>query len=183
LYGKWCPETLPLLEKTDQVKRHKTFEFKAVYFMLQNLMSSRLDIQTVFSNFSPLGLFYLDIYPADLDVIFKNGQIQVYQFDGHYAHGCDTCLPSSSHTFAHGQTHEQVRFKTKQRNQVFKDWASAINFNNDTSQNLMQYFVVFDCHSQGYSTWSLYKGFQTDPVLLQLVSAYKMVIRCGGGNS
>ncbi len=29
-------ETLPLLEKADLVKRHKTFEFKAVYFTLQH---------------------------------------------------------------------------------------------------------------------------------------------------
>ena len=175
-------EISPLLEKTDLVKRHKTFEFKAVYFTLRKLMSSRSDIQTVFSNFSPLGLFCLDNYPADLVVIFKNGQIQIYQFDGHFVHGCDTCVPSSSHRFVHGQTHEQVRFKTEQRNKVFEDWASVINFNNDAIPNLVQYFVVSDCHSLGYSTWSLNKSFQTDPVLSQLISAYKTVGECNGGN-
>jgi hypothetical protein len=70
-----------VLVKTDSVRRHKTFEFKAVYFTLQTLMASRSDIRTVFSNFSPLGLFCLDNYPANLVAIFENEQIQIYQFD------------------------------------------------------------------------------------------------------
>jgi len=174
----------PLLEKTDLVKRHKTFEFKAVYFTLRNLMSFRSDILTVFSNFAPLGLFYLDNYPADLVVVFKNGQIQVYQFDGYFVHGCDSCLPSSSSSslppkFVRGQTHEQVRSKTNQRDQAFINWASLIN---DQDPGRVEYFVVSDCHSKGYSTWSLDKAFQTDPILSELVSAYKTVSGCGGGN-
>jgi hypothetical protein len=49
------------------------------------------NICTVYSNFSPSGLFYLDKYPADLVVIFDNGQMQVYQFDSHFVHGCNIC--------------------------------------------------------------------------------------------
>jgi hypothetical protein len=44
-----------VLEKTDPVQRHKSFEFKAVYFMLRNLMSLLDDIKIVYSNFSPFG--------------------------------------------------------------------------------------------------------------------------------
>ncbi len=65
-----------LLIKTDVVRRHQTFKFKAVYFKLQKLMLSSLaasaaadddlldarphPICTVFGNFSPSGLFHLD---------------------------------------------------------------------------------------------------------------------------
>ena len=167
------------LDKTDPVRRHKTFEFKAVYFTLKTLMSLRSDIRTVFSNFSPSGLFYLDKYPADLAVAFSNGQVQVFQFDGHFVHGCDVCPLSSRARFVNNQTHEQVRWKTKQRDRVFGDWVSAVNAAaaaSDASPRA-EYFVISDCHSEGYSSWSLDMAFETDPVLQQLVSSYETV--CG----
>ena len=46
-----------VLVKTGNVKEHKLFELKTVYFMLLMLMSFWPDIKTVFSNFSPLGCF------------------------------------------------------------------------------------------------------------------------------
>ena len=170
-----------VLEKTDPVGRHKSFEFKAVYFTLRTLMSSRDDIQTVYSNFSPLGLFSLDKYPADLTVVFKNGQIQVYQFDGHFVHGCDTCLAlSASETaasrrkkYAHGQTHEQVRAKTNQRDKVFEEWALSLNAAGTATR--VEYFVVSDCHTNGYSSRSLDEAFQRDPVLRALILPYETV--------
>jgi hypothetical protein len=87
----------PMLIKTDVVRRHQTFEFKAVFFTLRKLMSptdddddeaahpffkglvplkrfqtNPLNICTVYSNFSPSGLFYLDKYRAsDLGQIFS----------------------------------------------------------------------------------------------------------------
>jgi len=171
-----------VLEKTDPVRRHKSFEFKAVYFTLRTLMSSRDDIQTVYSNFSPLGLFSLDKYPADLTVVFKNGQIQVYQFDGHFVHGCDTCLALSAASetaasrrkkYAHGQTHEQVRAKTNQRDKVFEEWALSLNAAGTATR--VEYFVVSDCHTNGYSSRSLDEAFQRDPVLRALILPYETV--------
>ena len=87
----------PILIKTDVVRRHQTFEFKAVYFTLRKLMSPTDDdddeaaypffkglvplkhfqtnprnICTVYSNFSLSGLFYLYKYRAsDLGQIFS----------------------------------------------------------------------------------------------------------------
>jgi len=173
-----------VLEKTDPVRRHKTFEFRAVYFTLRRLAMSRPDIRTVFSNFSPSGLFYLDKYPADLVVVFGNGQIQVYQFDGHFVHGCDLC-PSVSmqgRRFANGQTHEEVRLKTKRRDLAFEEWASCLNavaVDSSSSPPLpkVEYCVISDCHSVGYSSWGLDWAFETDPVLQQLVVSYETV--CG----
>jgi len=175
-----------VLEKTDPVRRHKSFEFKAVYFTLRNLMLLRDDIKTVYSNFSPLGLFSLDKYPADLTVIFANGQIHVYQFDGHFVHGCEVCLATSTSSetavstsrrkkYAHGQTHEQVRVKTNQRDKVFKEWASLLNASGGTAAARVEYFVVSDCHTKGYSSWSLNKAFQKDPVLRALILPYETV--------
>ncbi len=151
--------------------------------MLRNLMSFLSDTQTVFSNFSLLGLFYLDKYPADLVIVFKNGQIQIYQFGRNFVQGCDICLSplsASLHKFVCGQTHEQVCSKTNQCDKVFGDWASSIN---GTDPCRVEYFVVSDCSSKGHLTWSLDKAFQMDPVWSELVSAYKTVSRCGGRNS
>ncbi len=58
------PEDSWWLEKTDTYIRHKSFEFKGVYYTLANLSDSD-DIRTVYSNFSPMGLFYMEKYPAD----------------------------------------------------------------------------------------------------------------------
>ena len=167
----------PLI-KTDVVRRHQTFEFKAVYFTLRKLMSQTDDgIRTVYSNFSPSGLFHLDQYPADLVVIFDKGPMKVYQFDGHFVHGCDVCASSTTRWrkfFAHGQTHEEVRAKTIRRDGIFREWASSLN---SSSSSVVEYAVISDCHSPGYSPWSLDKAFQTDPVLAQLVTSYQTVGR------
>jgi len=198
-----------VLVKTDPVRRHKTFEFEAVYFTLQTLMASRSDICTVYSNCSPLGLFCLDNYPADLVVIFENGQIQIYQVDEYFVHGCDVCwltllpssLSSSSSPFpkkiVQGQTHQHVRWKTNQCDQIFWEWVSSLNDSDSgdfapsvsgsgTSDKLDRvsgpragYFVVSDCHLKGYLPWSLDKVFQTDPVMSKLVSAYQKVSEYG----
>jgi Pyruvate/2-oxoacid:ferredoxin oxidoreductase delta subunit len=58
-------------------------------------MFSWSKIQMVYSNFSPMGIFYLKRYLADLVIIFKNGKVMVYQFDSNFCHGCDICLPGN----------------------------------------------------------------------------------------
>jgi len=189
-------DAVPVLEKTDPIWRHKTFEFKAVYFTLRRLGStSRSDIRTVFSNFSPSGLFLLDKYPADLVVVFENGDIKVFQFDGHFVHGCDLCSnqPTSSSSssqmkFANGQTHEEVRQKTRRRDRAFEQWAFALNATAAAAAAVaggsflspkVEYHVITDCHSLDYSSRGLDKAFETDSVLRQLVVSYETV---GGEN-
>jgi hypothetical protein len=121
-----------------------------------------------------------------LTVIFENGQIHIYQFDGHFVHGCDVCLATSASSettisasrrkkYAHGQTHEQVRAKTNQRDNVFEEWASLLNASGGTAAARVEYFVVSDCHTEGYSSWSLDKAFQKDPVLRALILPYETV--------
>lgn len=146
------------------------------------------NICTVYSNFSLSGLFYLDKYPADLVVIFDNGQMQVYQFDSHFVHGCNICaslLPMWWRKFANGQTHKQVCLKTLQCNKTFGEWVSSLNMvttmtNVAAAANAVhwvEYVVISNCHFPGYSPWGLDKAFQTDPVLAQLEVSYQMI--CG----
>jgi len=104
--------------------------------------------------------------------------MKVYQFDGHFVHGCDVCASSTTRWrkfFAHGQTHEEVRAKTIRRDGIFREWASSLN--SSSSSSVVEYAVISDCHSPGYSPWSLDKAFQTDPVLAQLVTCYQTVGR------
>jgi hypothetical protein len=103
--------------------------------------------------------------------------MQVYQFYGHFVHGCDVCtsLTRWRRKFANGQTHEEVRAKTLQRDKIFLEWASSLN--SSLSSSSVEYVVISDCHSPGYLPWSLDKTFQTDPVLAQLVTSYQTVGR------
>jgi len=69
------PQGSLVLSKTDTYIRHKSFEFKAVYYMLCQIKAQHPNIRTVYSNFSPMGLFYVDKYPADLVIIYNVGDL------------------------------------------------------------------------------------------------------------
>ncbi len=107
-----------MLSKTDTYIRHKLFEFRAVYYTLANLQPQRTNIHSVYSNFSPMGLFYVDKYLADLVIIYNDGSKEIYQFDGHYVHSCGQgCVQKH---YVNGQTQDQVRAKTEKRDAVFE---------------------------------------------------------------
>ena len=188
-------DAVPVLEKMDPIRRHKTFEFKAVYFTLRNLaLMSRSVIRTVLSNFSPSGLFFLDKHPADQVVVFEDGHIKVYQFDGHFVHGCDLC--SIQHTpsslpprFANGQMLDEVCWKTCQRDLSFEEWVLCLNAmaaataaanGGSLLSPKVEYHVITDCHSVNYSLQGLDKAFEIDPVLRQLIVSYETVWRENG---
>jgi hypothetical protein len=138
------PQGSLVLSKTDTYIRHKSFEFKAVYYMLCQIKAQHPNICTVYSNFSPMGLFYVDKYPADLVIIYNDGDIDIYQFDGHYVHGCGQgCVQKR---YVNGQTHDQVSAKTEKRDAIFKQWIGTRH---------SRYIVISDCHTPGYAPWSL----------------------------
>ena len=59
------------LSKTDTYVRHKSFEFRAAYYTLANLQANQYaNIRTIYSNFLPMGLFYVDKYPANPVIIY-----------------------------------------------------------------------------------------------------------------
>jgi hypothetical protein len=159
-----------VLSKTDTYARHKSFEFRAVYYTLAHLQPQHANIRTVYSNFSPMGLFYVDKYPADLVIVYNDGSIDLYQFDGHYVHGCGQGC-ARKQRYVDGQTHDQVRAKTEKRDAAFEQWMRGQR----QSGGGRRYIVVSDCHTPGYAPWSLEKSFKDLPELAQLVKGYQLV--------
>jgi hypothetical protein len=112
-----------------------------------------------------MGLFYVDKYPADLVIIYNNEDIAIYQFDGHYVHGCTQgCVQKR---YVNNQTHHQVRAKTEKRDAVFEQWIG--------SHRGARYIVISDYHTAGYTPWSLEKSFRTHPKLAHLIKGYQLV--------
>ncbi len=143
-----------VLSKTDTYVRHKLFEFRAVYYTLANLQANQhVNIHTVYSNFSPMGLFYVDKYPADVDIIYNDGSIDIYQFDGHYVHGWGQGC-AQKQCYIDGQTHDQVRAKTEKRDAIFEQWIGTQGGGGGGGGH---YIVISDCHTPGYAPWSLEK--------------------------
>ena len=160
------------LVKLDLKTRHKSFEYRAVYKVLHDLAKHKgVVIRAVYSNYSPLGLFCLGPYPIDLAVITSEGRLLLYQMDGLWAHGCPIC-PDQPYLFANGQTLEQVREKTNQRDKVTKTWIDAINA--AVGYPMIDYTIIYDCHTPGFTTEALAYFFQSVPELAQLVQGYQV---------
>jgi len=70
------------LVRCDKLLRHTTFEFLAVYYTIDLLKKQNYQIQTCYSNFHQTGIFSVGNYPLDLVVIFQDGTLHLYQFDG-----------------------------------------------------------------------------------------------------
>jgi len=155
--------------------RHRSFEFRAVYKTILDLVQKEEgSIRTVYSNFSPFGLFCLGPYPIDLAIVTEKGQLLLYQMDGAYCHGCPTCPPRSR--YLNGQTHQQVREKTDKRDAVTRNWMDQIN-------SSIKYTVIQDCCTPGYSSIALGATFKTEPELAKLVKGYHVTDELNNGCS
>jgi hypothetical protein len=153
-----------LLVRCDPVARHRTFEFKSVYYTLFKLLnessSSSSPIRSVYSNFHQLGVFYVGKFPLDLVVVYSDGRMQMYNFDGNFAHGCPSC-PALSMSYTGFQTREQVEKKTTDRDAFLRQWISGLAH--------ISYTVLTDCHDADYTQWALDHAFGTVPELIELV--------------
>lgn len=156
------------MERLDIIgRRHRSFEFRAVYKTILDLVQKEHgSIRTVYSNFSPFGLFCLGPYPIDLAIITNHGQLLLFQMDGAYCHGCPIC-PARSR-YLNGQTHEQVREMTNKRDVTTRYWMDQIN----AKASLIQYTIIQDCCTPGYSSTSLEATFKTVPELANLIKGY-----------
>jgi hypothetical protein len=130
-----------------------------------------------------MGVFTLGKYNLDLAIVTDEGQLLLLNFDGRHAHSCDVCLPlSDHHKFVHGQTHEQLRAKSNQRDSDILAWVNGVNAGFVASggvANTVSYAVIHDCHTPGYTTSSLAAAFATEPALMKLVQGYKMIDQLG----
>ena len=160
------------LWKIDKKARHKSFEFRAIYKVLRDLIKRQnIRIRSVYSNFSPLGLFYLGSYPIDLAIVTEEGNLLLYQFDGQWTHGCPIC-PDQPQVFVNSQSYYEVRQKTNQRDQDTQTWMNAIN--TATGCSLIQYTIIYDCHTPGYSIQALDYYYNWCPDLAQIVQGYQV---------
>jgi hypothetical protein len=182
-FGKINPSN-SCLERLDKKSRHKTFEFRAVYKTLHDLKyKQNVAIRSVYSNFSPLGIFYVGPYPIDLVVISEEGQVLLYQMDGQWIHGCPKCNPLER--YVENRTHEQVRQKTLKRDGHIQAWAHSINVKNyhkSSSQNFqfrVKYKVIQDCHSDEYIPASLEYQFYNTPNLAKTIQGYHVMDSLG----
>lgn len=151
--------------------RHCSFEFRAVYKTLVELHKKGILIRSVYSNFSPRGVFCLGPYPMDLAIVTHQGQLLLYQMDGAYVHGCPACPPLKR--YVNGQTHEQVRELTQKRDDLTQSWITKVN--RELKQiPLIQYHVIRDCCTPQYDCKSLKAAFKSEPRLKQLVKGYNI---------
>lgn len=76
------------LVRCDKLLRHTTFEFLSVFYTIDMLVTRGCQIQTCYSNYHQTGIFSIGNYPLDLAIVFQDGTVQLYQFDGQVCYTC-----------------------------------------------------------------------------------------------
>ena len=174
----------PILKRLDARARHKSFEFRAVYKIIDKLTRKNQEkVRSIYHNYSPMGVFTLGKYNLDLAIVTESGKLLLLNMDGRHAHSCDTCPPmSENHRFVNGQTHAQLRAKSDQRDKDIMAWVNAFNAGSVVcggDSDAVSYVVIHDCHTPGYTTASLANAFATEPALMKLVQGYKVTDQLG----
>lgn len=165
-----------VLYRTDTLNRTNTFEFRGCMYLLYNLTQVMgLPVRSVYSNFSPLGLFYIDKYPIDLVVVLDNQTRDTFviQYDGQFTHGCSGACPPLNR-YANDATHSQLVERTNIRNQVTNAWIEDENQTNGGLQRFF-YFIFTDCHDAEFRPGALSSAFTNIPQLRELTVAYKQL--------
>lgn len=153
--------------------RHRTFEFRAVMYTLYKwTVLENLNVVSVFSNFSPLGIMKIGPYPLDLVAILNDGSIKMLQVDGHFIHGdynnpqCPGVDLHQEQRYIGGANRCDVEAKTKLRDETILNWMIACSgLPAGTS-----YTVVTDCCHDEYRPEKLARDFQQIPQLYALIS-------------
>ena len=160
-----------LLARTDRIQRTNSFEYKSCMMLLHMIAKAGLEITSVYSNFSPLGLFYVKKCPADLVVVAGNGVTYVVQFDGRFAHGCPECRLAGTVLSRYANDCAEVALieKTNLRDEIFQSWLEVENSKGGPEY---QYSVIRDCHTPNYTVPQLEKIFRETPELNKLREPY-----------
>lgn len=164
-----------VLQLSEPYARHNSFEFLSVYYTLHILTKSKKAIKTVYSNFHLAGSFLIGNYPLDLAVVFSNGDISLYQFDGAYAHGCRKGCWLANKSFVRDRAREELEQESEKRDQAIGAWAREVN-----KSNIFQvsYTVISDCHNVKYTVKSLKQYFSQFPILDNLIQNYPTQKTC-----
>ena len=158
-----------VLERTDALSRHKSFEFLAVYYTLKQMQLSGKTLLHVYSNFHVLGIFQIGPYPLDLAVVVEGGSLELFQFDGEFAHGCKKC--DNLDRFVGNKSKEKVLDDTAKRDKFLRDWADSVKAAHG-GVGLVNYTVITDCHDTEYSKSALWTFYESDDLLFPLVRDY-----------
>ena len=176
----------------DQRKRSETFEFQMTYYVIHRVSqylencAKKYQIQCVFHNYSPFGLFYVGKYPLDLVITLQNGYAFFFQFDGQFAHSCKKgCKPLPY--YVNNMLAETLQECTEQRDNDIRaflhDWQNCLS--SDHHPYKFIYSVITNCHG-----WDNPKGeklffsvdpnlvkhtFATQPKLRRLVQPYQLL--------
>jgi hypothetical protein len=161
-------ESQNTLKCIEPIARHHTFEFLSVYYTCWTFYQKNISIRTVFSNFHQNGLFTINKYILDLAIITNDGVLFLYQFDGHYVHGCRQGC-SSLKSYVNQQSRQQVEEKTLKRDHVILEW---VNQTNNLKPNSVHYFVIANCHDKHYSLKELKNKFYSEPLLSSIIKGY-----------
>ena len=148
-------------------KRYTTFEYRATMYTIYKLsMMQDCDIQSVFSNYSPLGLVYIGKHALDLVVILKDGFVKMYQFDGHFCHGDYRHKECPTMSFyANGRSRQECERQTMERDETILNWML-----NAGSVISCSYEVITDCCDREYFSDNLQKAFFIYHSLADLIS-------------
>ena len=165
------------LELTDRF-RHRRFEFRGTFKLIRDLQAQGADILAVYSNYHPLGLFYLGKHAVDLCVITRNSGHLLVQFDHVYSHGCRQGCPGTP-SYASFKTRCQLEEETLARDRSVEVWVERVNaFPRERAccpslVGSYRYLVVSECHSPGYSSRELDRAFAEGQPLHYLVAPYE----------
>ena len=165
------------LELSDRF-RHRRFEFRGTFKLIHDLQEQGGDIVAVYSNYHPLGLFYLGKYAVDLCLVTRNLGHLLVQFDHLYSHGCPQgCLGINS--YASNKTRRELEEETQARDTTIEAWverANAFSQEQHCCPSLAgnyRYLVVSECHTPGYSSRELDRTFAEGQPLHFLVAPYE----------
>ena len=156
-----------ILLKTDS-NRCKSFEFRAVYFTirqleLESIQSNNPDqkIHTVYSNFSPMGVFKISKCILDLAIILGNGSLLLFNFDTNFSHACNICPKLAR--YIGNQSYAELRIKSLRRDAIINDWINQCGLSTPVF-----YTVLTECHHLEYTSKNLTEAFKSDPILRDL---------------
>lgn len=148
-----------ILERIDTL-RMNSFEFKATYYTLHQLNQQGFRVAYSWHNYSSMGIYFIGPYPLDLVVVNELGHLKAFQFDGIFAHGCDSCLPLKR--YASDLSHVEIRQKTLDRDAFIQAWINQVSH--------ATYQVITDCHDLRMAT--LNQAYKMCRELRALVDPY-----------
>lgn len=158
--------------RTDRIQRTNTFEYKSCMLLLKKMVDANYNITSVYSNFSPLGLFYVKKYPADLVVVTVNKGTIIFQFDGRFIHGCAKCKQkgTSLKRYCNDKDEAELIEKSANRDTFFQIWIDIENAREGGPR--YSYNVISDCHTPHFTEKELLHFFKSEPELKKLREPY-----------